>query len=164
MHSFTVNWIGVTGGLRDPECRTPRSPELRLLAPETGGGRFDSALDPFANFMEQRISVQMGVAGCRMRLPVTKDNQHRGPRGLLSRATQKPCWGKCWGMESCQEKSQIIRIQYAEFWRKSNCQAACRIDHFWPLGRGRWLCFEWEWKRSQGSERQFDGESFWAEG
>src|SRR5271157_6411737 len=45
-----------------------------------------------------------------------------------------------------------------------NCQAACRFDHFWPLGRGLWFWFEWERKRSQGSELEFDGESFWAEG
>ncbi len=71
MRIYTVNWIGVTGGLRDPEYRTPSSPQLRLLAPETGGGRF--ALDPLADCMEQQISVQMGLMGHRLRLPVTKN-------------------------------------------------------------------------------------------
>jgi hypothetical protein len=61
--------------------------------------------DPFADCMEQRISVQMGVADCLLRLRLAPAS-----RGSLSNTTQKPCWGKCWG----------IALGFKEYVNKNN--------------------------------------------
>ena len=74
-----------------------------------------------------------------------------------SDASRRPLGGSLRSVERFQSDRR-------EIWIHGNFQAAYRVDHFRSLGRGRWFCFEWEWKGSQGSELQFDGESFWTEG